>query len=93
MFPIFESRKLANHFISSNQKLPNRSNEFIQIFMNNFLNSRKIQFTYNFIFLDKITQYIFMIPISNKSSQTIEEEFSQRITAIERETGQKVRYL
>ena len=48
---------------------------------------------YNLTFLDKATQYAFAIPIPNKSSETIEKEFSQWIATVERETGQKVRSL
>ena len=48
---------------------------------------------YNLTFLDEATQYAFAIPISDKSSETINKVFTDWIIKVERETGHKVKCL
>ena len=48
---------------------------------------------YNLTFLDEISHYAFSVQISDKSSETVKREFLHFITAVERETGLKVKSL
>ena len=90
--PYIQAKKTHKPFHKTNQKITQQLEWVHSDIYDQFPESQGNSI-YNLTFLDEVTQYTYIIPISDKSSETVKNVFTDWIVKVEREIDYKIKCL